>query len=274
MKMLFNAILPGLLALGVTAAGENLVKNGDAENGIDNWTNVQLSSENPHSGKNFFAMTEQTSVMSKELIPIDNQKSYNLSGWFKSAGTSPVKTMLFGFVPYDENKKQILSQEINIVQGTETELTEECSAENMIVKIKDGSKWVIDDGATQRLIAFNTDSSGEYKDLPNRETSLSGIESVTKKDDYWELKLKKPCGKNFPAGTKIREHSNGNTYIYPLITSNVGLEWKEYSTVINLKAKFGASTTQWWPGTKFVNILVLPLNGKVFFDDIKLEEAK
>lgn len=271
--LLTSALLAGF-TLSTMADGENLLKNGNAENGIENWNNVQVISENPHSGKNAFLVVEQAAVISKDLIPVNNLRTYKLSGYFKSSTQTPAKKLLLGFVPYDENKKPILCQEVNAVQGTDTELVQECMAEDMSIKVKDAGKWIVDDGAAQRMIAFNTDDSGEYKDLPNRNISLFGVEALTKLDNCWEVKLKKPCGRNFPAGTKVREHSAGNTYIYPLIASEIGPEWKEYSAKIYTKAKAAAATTQWWPGTKYVNVLILPLNGKVIFDDITLEEAK
>lgn len=256
--------------LSANSYGENLLKNGDAENGNENWVNTEVHSTNPHSGKNCFKMTSQSISTSKELIPIDNIEQYKIRGCFKSEGLS-TQRLLLGFVPYDENKKQIFCAQVNVVQSTETELLEECSAEDMVIKVKDGSKWLTD-AESPKFIAFEVDTSGEYKDLPNSNLSSRGISAVDKKETFWEITLSKPCGRTFPAGTKIREHSEGNAYVYPLIASNITPDWTEYSGIIKSKAKSGAATTQWWPGTKFVTVLVLTAGGKVIFDDITLEK--
>ena len=52
--------------------------------------------------------------------------------------------------------------------------------------------------------------------------------------------------------------------------------WVEFPGEIKGTAKSGAGGTQFWPGTKYVQvvILALPPGGKIYFDDLKLEEQK
>ena len=261
-----------LIALSIIATGVlggNLVGNGDA---VDNWENVQASTENLHSGKTCLKMGEQTVSTTKKLIPIDGQKQYKLSGWFKSAGTS-TQVMLLGFVPYDVNKMRIYCPEINNVIGTETFLVESCKPEDTVLKIKDGSKWFPDDNQRGAYIAFDIDR--DFKDLPNRNLSTRGIETIANKGSYWEVKLKNPCGRNFPANTAIREHADGNCYIYSAIIQNVNAEWKEYSGIVNQQVKAaGSATKYWWAGTKYVTVLIEHVGDKVIFHDIKLEKLK
>ena len=105
-KLLVKSLIVLFVILSINSQGENLVKNGNAGNGTENWTNVELVSSNSHSGKNCFTMTAQSIATSKELIPVDNTEQYKISGWFKSEGV-PVQRLLLGLVPYDKNKTQI-----------------------------------------------------------------------------------------------------------------------------------------------------------------------
>lgn len=262
-------------------ADENLLKNGDAETGIENWApeEVQVCAENPHSGKNCFK-TVKSAVLNSSFISIDPAKKYKISGWFKSANDK--KTYLYlGFVPFDANCIQIKSEEVTVVPGTETELMETCKPEDTVFKIKDGSKWkaeVLEGKMPLNMIAFFTDNSEEYKDLPNRDIS-PGIMKLENKNDYWEVTLEKPygnCFKVYPAGTKIREHKAGATYGYTILETKFNSpEWKEFSAVIEGTAPNGFSGKKFWHGTKFIKIVIMSLGGgPVYFDDIRFEEQK
>ena len=118
--------------------------------------------------------------------------------------------------------------------------------------------------------AFNTDPSGEYKDLPNKNT-IYGIKKIEKKDKCWEITLAKECGKKLPANTPLRLHSDGETYIYPVYRGGFNSpEWVELSGNIKGVTKSGRSNSQFWPGTRSVKIVVV---GNAIFDDIKFEEV-
>lgn len=261
------------VSLGITAKAQNLVKNGDAENGLENWdkAQVQLATENPHSGKNCFKMLLNT-VSSNELIPVNTDTIYKISAFFKSADDK--KTILYlGFMPFTEEKRLIEVLNINPEPGTETELVEECISEDKILKVKDAGKW-----QAQPLfkIAFNVDPSGDYKDLPNFNISPGNIISTENKGHYWEVKLDKPCANSFPAKNKIRLHKGGGTYIYALVKDGYSSQtWQELSATVRDYANFGASTGKFWKGTKYVKIVILARSGGLFyFDDVKLEEMK
>jgi hypothetical protein len=252
---------------------QNLVKNGDAEAGLENWDKiqVQLVSENPHSGKNCFK-TISNNTFSADLIPVNNATIYNISGWFKSADDKKTNVYL-GFMPFTEDKKQIECVNINPVVGTETELVQECISEDTVLKVKDAGKWQIQPISK---IAFNVDTSGEYKDLPNFNIYKGKILGAENKGTHWELKLEKPCGNSFPAKTKIREHRDGSTYIYAVNKLNFNTQtWQEFTGATRDYANFGNEAGKFWKGTKYVRIIILTLNGgNVYFDDIKLEEKK
>jgi hypothetical protein len=252
---------------------QNLVKNGDAEANLDNWdkSQIQVITENAHAGKGCFKTLLMT-VTSTELIPVDTAKTYKISGWFKSADDK--KTNLYlGLMPLDANKTQIQCAFANVVTGSEAELAEACKAEDKVIKVKDASKWSIKDKYNH--VAFESDNSGAFKDLPNSKISGSIIKAE-KKDNLWEVTLEKPCGKAYPANTPVRIQRDGGTYMYPVMTANFqSQEWKEFTAQVKGLAKSGVPGNQFWPGTKYVKIIILPLNGgMLYFDDVKFEEVK
>lgn len=272
---MIRAVLCLLLiaGLGIIAEAQNLIKNGAAESGLENWdkAQVQLVSENPHSGKNCFK-TININVFSSDLIPVNSDTIYKLSAWFKSADERKTNVYL-GFMPFDNDKRQINCCNINPVPGTETELVQECISEDTVLKVKDAGKWQV---KPTSKIAFNIDSSGEYKDLPNFNMPNGRILSAENKGTHWELKLDKPCGNSFPAKTKIREHRDGATYIY--ISNKLEFNspvWQEFSGTARDYSNSGSEAGKFWKGTKYVKIIILAYNGgQIYFDDLVLEEKK
>lgn len=252
--------------------GQNLLKNGDAETALCNWNglSVQVVTESPHSGKNCFK-TISTNVETSEFIPVDTAKKYKLSGWFKSADDK--KTNLYlGLIPFDADKKQIEVASVNVVEDSATELAEACAPGDTAIKVKDASKAIKN---AYHHIAFATDNSGAYKDLPN--SNISGIiVKVEKKDSLWEITLDKPCGKTYSANTPIRLQKDAGTYMYPVYSGAFqSSEWQELSGEVNGEAKSSAPSNQFWPRTKYVKVLILALGGgMLYFDDVNFEEVK
>lgn len=259
--------------LWLTAETQNLAKNGNAEAGLENWDNkqVQLVTENPHSGKNCFK-TVTSNVLSTEPIPVNTDNVYTISGWFKSVDDKKVALYL-GFMPLNEDKKQIQCFNVLPMAGVpETELVQECISSDTILKVKDASKWQFNQFAK---IAFDVDTSGEYKDLPNFNIYTGKILGAENKGTYWELKLEKPCNNSFPVKTKIREHRDGATYIYSVNKMDFNSQtWQQLSGTTRDYSNVGMDGGKFWKGTKYVKIMVLSNGGAVYFDDIKLEEKK
>ena len=244
---------------------QNLVNNGDAEAGYEDWSSaqVQVVTENPHSGKKCFKSV-LNGGLGEEAIPVDVAKTYKISAWVKSADDKKT-TVLLGFQPLDANKKPIEFGHVNFVPGTETELTEACTGKDTVIKIKDGSKWKV---FHLNRVAFDVDDTGELDDLPNRNISKGAPIKIEKKDAFLEVTLSTPCGMDYPAGTKVRIHSHGDTYKYMAIKKQFNsTEWQELSAQVQVN--------DFYKGTKFIKIVVLALGGgNIFFDDIQFEEVK
>jgi len=271
-----------VLALGrATCAADttdNMVNNGDAETGtLGNWKGFdKVVSEGAHSGKYCFSRKGYAVVTSKELMPVDPRKTYVLSGWFKSVGQGQ-SLIYLGYVPLDEKKKVILPDYVTYIPGTETTLAEDCRKDDTVIKIVNGAKWI--SGQYMR-IAFDVDDSGQRGDLPNANISSRNITKVENKDDYWAVSLKAKCGRAYPAGTKVREHKSGATFIYNAASRKpVPSEWKQFTGRIKGLGKSGVTYKQWWPGTKYAQVLILAnfMQGKEFevlVDDISVTVAK
>jgi len=89
--------------------GDNLLRNGDFENGTANWTSVvtgDISTVEPKSGAQHFARTNTGYwLFSSDFIPIDTSKTYKLEAWVKQ----PVNggSFYLGTRCYDKNKANV-----------------------------------------------------------------------------------------------------------------------------------------------------------------------
>ena len=156
----------------------------------------------------------QKTVISSDFIPVKEGEVYRLSGDFKVVNNEPSR-LFFGYALYTKDKKIILRRSVEYIKNTDTELVKGCKASDKIIYIKNAENW---ETGRDYLIAFVTDSSGKYSDLPNLNLSSMGIEKIEKSNNYYKIVLKKPCRKNYPAGTKIREHVSGDARIYNAVS--------------------------------------------------------
>jgi hypothetical protein len=190
----------------------------------------------------------------KKEFKVDPTQSYTLKAEFKS-GNTKTPNLFFGLICLDENKKHIATQYVNVLRGSETELTQACSAEDKVVKVKNAAAWKTD---KYSYIAFDIDNSGKFKDLPNNKLSSMGLLKIKEKDGIWNVTLKSSCGQTFPAGTKVRLHRSGGTYLYSIaINEPVLTEWTELEDDINGQTLAGFDSNKFKVGTKYVRIIGL-----------------
>jgi len=207
-------------------------------------------------------------MFSNDAIKVDPDKNYKLTGEFKLAPDSKPSKFYLGLMPLDDNGGKIDSASISIAKDTNTELAADCHPEDTVVKIKNGEKWQL---GQFYMVAFKTDDSGKNADLPNRELSGWNVVSVEKNGDVFDVTLKNKCGKEYPAGTKVREHRSGASFIYFVANKDVPADWQEFSSTFTL--------AKCWPGTKSAKIVVLANYGgkpdqAMLLKNIKLEEVK
>ena len=261
----------------------NLFKNGDFETGkIENFSakqaNLAITSQDEAYESNHAMLltcpeeAKIRDVLSSELIPVDPDKEYTLSLMMKSGGQAESQDVFVGLACYTEEEKPIISQAINRLENTETELLADAVPGDTVLKVKKADQWK---SSPNTCVAFNVDDSPAVSDLPNFNLSQLGIQGVTEKGGAWEIELAKPMSKSYPAGTKIRQHASGNAYVYcTAIAKTIPKNWKEYSGKITGKSD-RLSNKQFWPGTRFVQVVIMPgrgANQRLLVDNIKLEE--
>lgn len=236
---------------------QNLVLDGDAESGtIDNWSGLDgVEGGDMYSGNFSFSRAGNSQMISNEFIPIDTSKTYNLSGWFKSAGTAGESLLYFGFIPYDENQERIARGDIDIYPDTETTLLEAIVDTDKIIKVTDGTNW---QAYAYAYMAFEVDDSGNYTDLPNRNLSNYGIIRVEDMGTHWEIEFDTSVGKSYPAGTKVREHLSGGSYMYEAFGGGATpAVWTQHSSTTGGENLFGGAPGKWWKKTKYAKIIIL-----------------
>jgi hypothetical protein len=258
--------------------GENLLKNGGAESGDSGgWIEFPSVSATAKEGSKAFVCKSGGRVLSEELIPINPELRYSLSGFFNSEGAEA--KMCLGFVSYDADEKEITSAQITPITGTETKLREAASKGDTVLKIENGQQWVFDTKWTPDFgfVAFDVDDSGAYSDLPNRNLSGAGLKSIRQVGGQWEVELAKPLPADFVAGTKVRQHRSQGACLW-VDVQQVGTSWKELKGRISGVSEGPRQSGKFWPGTKFVKVAILNetanFNDPVLVDEVVFTQAE
>ena len=267
----------------LVSSGE-LVKDGGAElNNKDyNWVNWDgVSSDKFFGNYSFTYMRDTTTtIFSNEFIPIEVTNEYNLSGRFKDIKGYDKYKIYFGYKTFDENKIAFRPQDVDVVLGTETKLVKDAKIGDTAVYIEDNKNWVVllSSGNPYAVVAFNVDDSGGYTDLPNRDWQ-SYISKIEDESGVWKVMLTKPLSKSYNMGTKIREQKSGGTYMYEAAAYNiVKNNWMEYSAKTKGESLHSTIKGQWRPGTKYVQLIILPnydrvVGDQLFGDEISVRSA-
>ena len=220
----------------------NLLKNGGAETGdVSSWDAFQSVSSAAKEGKHAFVLGPKKQAISDDFIELD-----------------------------PEAQKRILSEDVTIIEGTETALTEEAVKGSKVLKIANGQSWAFEPGSSPKwgVVAFNVDDSGAFSDLPNRERSDWGITAIRQVGGQWEVELKNPLRTDYPAGTKVRQHKTAGTcmWIGELVAPT---EWTQTNGRRSGLSMFRDNSKKFWPGTRFVKIFIMnQSDSDILFDDI------
>jgi len=279
MKKLSLFLAGAMTVAGIFANAEetkNLIANGNAADGLNNWKSIQKVADGGPDGAKCFEVAGSTLVNSQELIPVDTNSEYRLTGYFKS-GNDKVNQIYIGLRLFDEKKRFIDSTSVNAQPKSETELAVEAKKGDAVIKIKDASTWEPLFQKKRLTVAFDADGSGECKDLPN--FKCYNIKNLEKKDGGWEATLTTPLKMNFPADTKIRAHWTSGHMMYVYVTKKNLPDWTKFSGVIKPMAKIGTPESSFWPGTKYAQVLILAnwgqKDGEVLqFSNISLEKIE
>ena len=219
MKFLFNSLMLCIIVLSVVSCStipggrENLVMCGDAEDeaSVKEWHKClnRNTSDKAEGEASFHGKSRNIWAFSPGFIEVNTSKAYQLAAWLKSIGTEK-STCYIGLAMYTARKRSIQRPYVTIQKGTITELAAAVKAGDRVLKIKDCSKWNIEKiRCTQ--VAFG--ASEDYSDLPNFNVSNIAVR-LRKKGNIYELTLRSPIKRDYPAGTKIRQHYAGGGYQY------------------------------------------------------------
>jgi hypothetical protein len=265
------SILIDIISLAVfTANAETLTFNTPA-----GWEGMEASLQKDDG---VLEIPKQRGFIAKQKIEINPVCSYRFSLKLRAAPDTPPAPFLIGFRVYDRNGNEIIINQVNVVAGTDTELAAPLKVGDLVIKIKDGARWI---GKANFFAVFQTDPS--YKDLPNPNVMQIPLTQVKKIGDDWEITLASPSTNDYPAGTKVRQHAGGGWMNCAQNTSDA--EWKECSgstkgidtRLVYPSWKF---TGKWWPGTVSAKPFIMVnwdakiKNASTQLKDIQLEIIK
>lgn len=250
-------------------AAENLCKSGNGEDAdvVRTWgRGVSQNTTDKHSGAASMETAIKGGVFSPEFIAIDPAKNYRLSGWFKLADKTKPSRALFGVRFYDASRKEILCTAILPEPGTAAQLAADARKGDTVLTVT--GTWTVKSQFFYG-IAFNV--KDDLSDLPTPETMF--INKIEAKGTSTLVTVSEPLDKDYPAGTKVRQHR----YVdYPTVNFAVAEDWMECSLTF---AGQGTAYGQIWPGAKFVRIEVVPNLDRredlvaMRFDDISFTEV-
>ena len=164
-------------------------------------------------------------VTSAKMIDIDINKKYLVSCEYRVTPGGTSKSRLYiAPVSYDKDGKIISAVGQNCYPGTFTALAAAAKKGDTVIKVKNAAKWVVQWG----FVAFN--AKADFSDLPNYE--LVPFSAVKKNGDVWEITLKKPLDKAYPAGTAVREQRAGASYRYLSYGIPEKTEWVKVSRIV------------------------------------------
>ena len=212
----------------------------------------------------FRAQSKRVWLYSKKVLTVDPAKKYTISGEFRFLGTAP-KSFNLGFWPLTAKNRPISPECIHAVPETETTLAAAAAVGDTSLKITDAAKW--ENKRAYCAVVF--DAKDDFADFPNYTSVVTKKGSVKKEGDVWEIELVKPLKKAYPAGTRIRQHLCGGTFIYPVMKyRKFSGEWEKFSGTVTGMTKSTRSDKAFWPCTAKVRVIVLTSGGA---DDSVLE---
>lgn len=216
-----------------------------------------------------------TKAVSAESLMVFPGSTLRLSGEFRASGPK-VPALFFGLQSLDARSREILPQNILAVPHSDTVLVADTAPGEAELMVKDASAWKTGPGY---FVAFH--SAPDYADLPNTLLSYTaGVKQVERDGTRWRVTLNGPHRFSGRAGTPVRLHTTGASYLYldgkalPLTPS-----WQRFQVNISGFARPGQpAENRLWPGTAAVRLLIW-MPGKqsadgVLFRNVKLEALR
>ena len=213
-------------------------------------------------------------VFSVKGIELDPAKKYVISADVRvTPGAGKTNYVFLSLIPSTVKGRRFAAEHVYVAPGSDTVLAGAAKAGDDTLTVRDASGW--NNKHPYAYVAFNT--KDDYSDLPNFSIERTVKGSVEKEGNVWSVSLINPLKKDYPAGTKIRQHLGGGTYIHAVIR-RPSEKWQTVKGVISgARLKAGRSDRQLWPGTGKVRVAVTVSGDEdcsVDFRDLKLEEAQ
>lgn len=185
------------------AAAETLFDGSQPENWISK-TPVTVSDGTAKT------VLSYASLRSAHFIPVVPGKKYTITGEFRLTGKTP-PMVYFGVIPYTGDDREIPFAAIQPASPKIAVLSQAAAAGSRSVFLKNAADWKFVPNAR---LAFN--AKPDKSDLPNLDLSpaIQVSEVIIHPDRSAEVALKTPLRKAYPAGTSVRMHLSGNSYIY------------------------------------------------------------
>lgn len=236
---------------------------------------VKVNTETKRSGQFSFELFGKyyTELTSSRMIPVDGNKMYFLSAYFRSLDAQLPASAFMGLRMYDANKKQIFWYNVNALDGTETTLAADALKDSNELRVANNNIW-----PTTRYAAVAFNAKSNYQDLPNFDISPQ-IEKVVDEGATSRIILKNKLAKAYPAGTPVRLHSPWGVPLYFVASGWMPTEWKKFSATLSGEDHRGVPSDKFWAGTRYVRVFVwfgnydkIPKEGaRLLVDDITFD---
>lgn len=264
-KSIICALATAVLAGMLLADEENLLKNGDFSMGPVNWVTTGEVLEENGAGA-LVLKGKNVRAASRQPIPVEDGANYRVSAVVSA--DKPVSQVLIGLIPLDAKNRQIIFRNAEgALFNTETTLAESFEKGTDTLVIAENALWQETWNKKQaHNIAFNV--KADRSDLPNFE--LMQVKSVATENGKTTVKLTRPTKVAYPAGTALRIHKDGSTYIY---TTTIR---KGFPGEVKAEGTIGpGEKLKFRPGTASVQAFLLLIPAKAAPDvTVKIRDMK
>ena len=185
-------------------------------------------------------------IGTRRFVP-DPAKTYTVTAEVRAAESTGKKSFSIGFFGIAANGSIITIPNVYALGGTGTTLTAAADPGDKVLKIADGAKW-----RKGGFLAWDVDLSEKQRDLPN--FNVVPIKQVRRNGDGWEVELTSPFKKKVSAGTPVRQHLNGWSFLTSDPVKPTG-EWQKVSWQVKPGEAVTNTRGKWLRGTKKFVIL-------------------
>ena len=222
---------------------------------------------------NSITVTANKRIFSK-TFKVNPKKQYRISAEIKAVDGKEVVGCYLGFKPLTADGKVITVA--NLVTSTDMNATLAADVKkgDKVIKLKNADNWKLP--SNWYYIAFN--AKEDFSDAPNFEIAALVKDSIKKNGDCFEVTLQNAASKDYPAGTVVRRHVDGTSYMYTAaLDKKATNSWQQIEAVVSGIALTGsADGKKWWAGTENAEILIMaassPADGEYLIKDIILTE--